>query len=97
MVDLRGKAYYRLAIEIESEYSNVLVEISEEETKEQQYFFDKQLLNLFKQTMLIIHYSLASILRVKLSNSNFKFFIFLPLRFLRPYFLANLVFLGTAF
>ena len=55
MVDLRGKAYYRLAIEIESEYSNVLVEISEEETKEQQYFFDKQLLNLFKQPALMIN------------------------------------------
>ena len=55
MVDLRGKNYYRLAIEIESEYSNVLVEISEEETKEQQYFFDKQLLNLFKQPALMIN------------------------------------------
>ena len=40
---------YLLAAEIESEYILiVLVEISEEETKEQQYFFDKQLLNLFK-------------------------------------------------
>ena len=34
---------------------NVAVEIFEEGTKKQRYFFDKQLLNLFKRPMLMIH------------------------------------------
>ena len=45
----------------------VLVEISEEEIKQQQYFFHKELLNLFKQPVLIIQP--VTILRVKLSNT----------------------------
>ena len=36
-------SFYRLAIEIELSVLIVLVEISEEKTKEQQDFFDKQL------------------------------------------------------
>ena len=47
----------------------ILVEISEGKTKQQKYFFDKQLLNLFKQPMLIASDDPpATIRRVKLSN-----------------------------
>ena len=62
----------------------VLVEISEEEIKEQQYFFDKQLLNLFKQPMLMASEdTAATIRRVKLSNLYFKlFFIFFSFSYL---------------
>ena len=43
-----------MAIKLRASILIVLVEISEEEIKEQQYSFDKQSLNLFKQPMLMI-------------------------------------------
>ena len=59
-----------MAIKLRASILIVLVEMTEEEAKEQQHFLDEILLNLFKQRMLIIHYSLATIgqFRVKLSN-----------------------------
>ena len=51
MTSAKLESFYQMAIEIESEYSNCLEYFSEEETKEQRYFFDKQLLNLFKQPL----------------------------------------------
>ena len=50
----KPRSFYQLGIEIESENSNCFSKkiISEEEIKGQLYFFDKQLLNLFKQDAL---------------------------------------------
>ena len=83
-----------LAIKIESDYSNCFSRISEEKTKER-HFFEKQLLNLFKQPMLIIHQQLSIEWNNEIDTSNS--FFFLLLKFFIPYFLAILDFSWTAF
>ena len=63
----KSNSFYQLVI-LRVSILIVLVEISEEETKEHKLYISDKQLNLFKQTFLMIHYSLVPIRQVKLSN-----------------------------
>ena len=94
-IRIRAGNFCRLAMNIESEYSNCFSKNSEEQTKEQRYFFDKQLLNLFKQPMLIIKQRLFNEWNCQIDTSNPFFsylWIFLYHNFLLFQFSLGLVF-----
>ena len=69
MTRAKPKWFCLLAIEIESEYSNCFSRNLWRRNKRTTILFDKQLLNIFKQAMLMIHQQLFFE-----SNWYFKFF-----------------------
>ena len=73
----------------------ILVEISEEETKEQQNTFFKTSIEFIKTTNA--DDTPGTIRRGKLSNQYFKFIFFLPLNIFIQYFFASLVFFWNCF
>ena len=73
----------------------VLLEISQEATREQQYILQKYL--CFWKGSLVYIFTVCDYCRVKLSNRYLKFISVLPLKMLILYFIAILVSPGIAF